>query len=321
MGDTKIEWATRTENWLAGCTKVSEACRHCYALTMSLRLASGLGNEATTAHYAPAVDLQRKAWTGALTYNPEALRRAFRRLRSARTAQRVFCNSMSDTFHDQAPRESLDDLAYHIREAGRERWKGDVWRVDTDSGRTVLHRRAHVIMLLTKRPANLLAWQREHFPAGLPSWVWVGCTVEDQKRADERIPVLVQVHAAVRFLSMEPLLGPVVLTPLALARLEQVITGGESGPQARPSHPQWYRDIRDQCVEAGVSYFHKQNGEWRAWSRKDFQSDRAWYVAEVEQQKTNVASMTWADMTVSYKVGKRAAGRLLDGRTWDEVPQ
>ncbi len=275
---TKIEWATHTANWLAGCTKVSPACTHCYAETMSARLA-------TMPHapdrYRDGVTKDRR-WTGRVSYDRDALHAAFRAFRYARQPQRVFVNSMSDTFHADAPPESLADLASSIR----------AWGDGAENG-------GHVIMLLTKRHDRLLSWQREHFPDGLPAWVWAGCTVEDQRRADERVPVLLDVAARVRFLSVEPMLGPVDLaqaggirwdsvgdsTPgtgesFATSDIGWVIVGCESGPRRRETSGEWVRAIRDDCVRAGVPFFLKQ----------------------------------------LYVDGKKTGLPELDGRTWAEVP-
>jgi protein gp37 len=184
--------------------------------------------------------------------------------------------------------------------------------------------------------------------------VWIGTSVENQQTADERIPHLLQIPAAVRFLSMEPLLGPVNLPcdliawgchdcgeekdPVSVDGgwrcrvclsdrivpahpwLDWVIVGGESGHGARPMHPHWAQSIRDQCVAAGVAFHFKQWGVWLP-------------MSHMTQSTENTESATWAwpwangnhgdlrgDTTMVVKVGKRAAGRLLDGRTWDEFP-
>ena len=318
MAETKIEWATHTQNWLAGCSKVSPACSNCYAETMTARLAT---MPDAPARYRDGV-VEGRRWTGRVTYDPGALSRTFAGLAAAKSSRRVFVNSMSDTFHSGAPPESLTDLAAAIR--GLDALRGD-----------------HVLMLLTKRPGRMLAWQREHFPYGLPSWVWVGCTVEDQRRADERIPHLLEVAAEVRFLSVEPLLGPVNLDPVfglqpghrwapclceeidptdrpcivcesrrglgAESGIHWVIVGGESGPHARPMHPDWARSLRDQCAAAGVAFHFKQWGEFAPEDRPEV----------IEQCIANAAGSLSGLMR---RVGKHAAGRILDGRTWDQVP-
>lgn len=144
-----------------------------------------------------------------------------------------------------------------------------------------------VVMFLTKRPERLLAWQKHYFPDGLPPQVWVGVTVEDQTWAKKRVPVLIKVNAHVRYLSCEPLLGKVRILKGWAKKLEWVIVGGESGHKARPSEVKWVRGLRDQSVQEAIPFHFKQWGEYG-------------------DQGT--------------RVGKKTAGRTLDGRTWDELP-
>lgn len=166
-----------------------------------------------------------------------------------------------------------------------------------------------------------------------PGWplknVWLGISIENQKAADERIPKLLQTPAAVRFLSMEPLLGPVNLKlyesvvyhttgwqpPLAEytrigESIQWIIVGGESGPGARPMHPKWVRGIRDQCQAAAIPFFFKQWGEWQ-------QVQRTMADDQILRHKHK---HSFDSDTVVVKVGKRKAGRLLDGREWNEYP-
>ncbi|MEL6207775.1 MAG: DUF5131 family protein [Pseudomonadota bacterium] len=290
MAETHIEWATHAENYQAGCTKKSPACRGCYAIPMSIRIA----NMGGPGRYDGVTngDLKNPQWTGKVVADLDALRRIFQGLRSARKPRRVFLNSMTDTFHEDAPEEALDLLAAELR--------------------TVPDK--HVVMLLTKRPERMAAWALRHFPDGLPNTVWCGTTLEDQRRADERIPHLLQVPVRVRFLSMEPLLGPVDLrhwiqpytycgncgeyekgdhyegtckgcgtaffdfgsTVYGYDQLEQrregreeyddrqplnwVIVGGESGAGARPMETVWAHQIIHQCRKACVPVFVKQMG-------------------------------------------------------------
>lgn len=364
MAKTDIEWATDTENWLAGCTKVSPACQHCYAETMTARQAT-MPN--APRRYREGV-IEDRRWTGRVSYSPAAMFRAFDALERARTPRRVFCNSMSDTFHANVPLESLADLAERI-----DVWDRCWWRSDTGCERLdavgeeistmemPTRGRRSVIMLLTKRPERMLAWQREHFPDGLPSWVWVGCTVEDQARADARVPVLLEVNAPVRFLSCEPLLGPVdLLTPAftgagSFARMEGiswVIAGGESGAKARPSHPDWFRSLRDQCTQAGVPFLFKQWGEWKPISQMSEDETSALYrsrrLAGSDEDQDHLDEVYGRVCTVpelilgtdgvhlpllhpeafqagrramhAFRVGKHNAGRHLDGVLHDGYP-
>ena len=178
----------------------------------------------------------------------------------------------------------------------------------------------HTFLILTKRPKKMCSFMEmlykveDHFPN-----VWLGVTAENQEQADKRIPILLKIPAAIRFVSVEPMLGPVDLKSeklrwcdkdwdshecdYAINHLDWVICGGESGPGARPMHPEWPRLLRDQCVEAGVPFFFKQWGEWK-------------HVTPIGSGNFTL----FGDLTME-RVGKKAAGRLLDGRTWDEMPK
>jgi protein gp37 len=134
-----------------------------------------------------------------------------------------------------------------------------------------------------------------HWP--LPN-IWLGITAENQQAFEERAPWLRKCPAAIRFVSLEPLLGPIIMDDL-LTGIDWCIVGGETGPGARPMHPEWVRNIRDQCQSAGVPFFFKQWGEWGpAWEH----------------------GLRGEPDALMRRVGKKAAGRMLDGRTWDEVP-
>jgi len=164
-------------------------------------------------------------------------------------------------------------------------------------------------------PANLALTAYSNFGPN----IWMGVSAEDQSHADERIPKLLRFPAAVRFVSCEPLLFPIDLRQYALAgwhkfspKLHWVIAGGESGPEARPMHPDWVRSLRDQCQEVDTPFFFKQWGEWCTFEQlpDNFNSPRE---TPYEQ--------TYHFGTVFYRVGKKAAGKLLDGREWIEMPK
>lgn len=240
---------------------VSPACDHCYAEAQAKRAPRTFGG------WGPHAERKRTSesyWRQPLKWNSGA--------RKAGTRPRVFCASMADVFDNAVP------VA----------WRCDLWDLIAET--------PHLDwLLLTKRPSNIAGMlpQRSHGaltgwgPTGYPN-VWLGTTVENQAEADRRIPHLLAVPAARRFLSCEPLLGPLNLRAIDLPggdsevlplgagylgrlhddeaegrRIDWIIAGGESGPKARPSHPDWFRSLRDQCQAAGVLYFHKQNGEWR----------------------------------------------------------
>lgn len=293
--NTKIEWTDATWNPIVGCTRVSEGCVNCYAERFAARFPDRFGGVSRMTEYGPR-------WTGKIVLRPEALNLPLR----WRKQRRIFVNSMSDLFHENV------EFAHIVA----------IFRVMAIA-------QHHTFQILTKRPQRMLEVMnllpealKTIFPAekhpevNAPGWplpnVWLGVSVENQRAADERIPLLLQTPAAVRFLSCEPLLGPVDLKPYlepyirtkhdgskrgtvwADPGIDWIIVGGESGPGARPMHPDWVRSIRDQCKAAEVPFFFKQWGEWKL----------SWMAGEYQ----------W------MRVGKKAAGRLLDGRTWDEFP-
>ena len=251
-----IEWTDATWNPTTGCTRVSRGCDHCYAETLARRLLSTTYRART-----PVVD------TPANRSDPFAVRVWPTRLRipaSWRAPRRIFVNSMSDLFHRDVP-EDFVRRCFSVM-------------LDVDR---------HVYQVLTKRPARAARFaqrNRDLLPAGLPPHIWIGTSVEDQS-VDYRVRHILGVPAAVRFLSCEPLLGPLDLGSFLKgsngpAGVHWVIVGGESGARARPMSRQWARRLRDQCRSARVPFFFKQ----------------------------------WGGRT------PKAGGRELDGATWDQFP-
>jgi protein gp37 len=283
MASTNIEWADAVWNPIRGCTRVSEGCRHCYAERMAARHLPGMDSPLDGAAYAHMTE-SGPQWTGKVELIEDKIMEPL----SWRKPRRVFVNSMSDLFHERVEDEWIDRIFAVMALA-----------------------RHHTFMVLTKRPRRMRRWFESittecmlnaiwsldttaGYPGGWPlPNVWLGVSVENQRAADGRIPDLLATPAALRFVSCEPLLGPVDLyTWLPLLEIEResrgpddryvdwVIVGGESGPGARPMHPDWARHIRDQCLKARVPFFFKQ----------------------------------WGGHF------KSRTGRELDGRTWDEVP-
>jgi protein gp37 len=243
---------------------------------------------------------------------------------------------MSDLFHQNVPLDFIDNVFAVMAAASH-----------------------HKFQVLTKRPGRMSAyfarsgvWGKvqdtmfEYFdpPREVDVWplpnVWLGVSVEDQKTADERIPLLLQTLAAVRFVSCEPLLGPVDLRGslsewgpglirdylenqnvrrVSIPKLDWVIAGGESGPGARPMHPDWARGLRNQCQAAGVPFFFKQWGEWHEHVANGPLLPHCWWM---EPDGTMKEDDTPSDDAICVgRIGKKVAGRLLDGRTWDEFPK
>jgi protein gp37 len=244
--NSKIEWCDHTFNPWFGCTKVSPACKHCYAESLTKR-------------------------TGLVVWGPQAERRVSSEanwklpLKWERDARdnggnpKVFCASLADVFEDRS----------EIVEARKRLWD----LID----RTQCLR----WLLLTKRPENISGMLPEYWGNGWAN-VWLGTTVEDQQRVDERIPHLLRTPAAKRFLSVEPMLGAVdLLVPLSIGcgesgctqcrGIDWVICGGESGRNARPMHPDWARSLLDQCKAAGVAFFMKQLSSADTRAYKDFE--------------------------------------------------
>ncbi|HVB15558.1 MAG TPA: phage Gp37/Gp68 family protein [Stellaceae bacterium] len=299
---TGISWCDHTFNGWVGCTKVSSACDNCYA-------------EALMDHRMHRVEwgAERSRTSAANWQQPGRWDEAARK---AGVRRKVFCASLADVFDNQVPSRWREDLWFLIERTPNLDW-----------------------LLLTKRPQNIAKMLPDP-RTGIRPWengwpnVWLGTTTENQKEADLRIPHLLAVPAAKHFISAEPLLGPVDLTHIPfrdgdarhkqdvlsgdaliygegvdgrpdivvrtafgkLTRLAFVIAGGESGPGARPMHRAWARSLRDQCVAAGVPFHFKQWGEWRP-------------VADLSDGGERFE-----------RVGKHAAGRLLDGREWSEFP-
>lgn len=283
MGEnTKIEWATHTFNPWMGCAKVSEACRYCYAeRDMDHRYGRVQWGKNGT-----RVQTSRQNWAKPRRWNREAAESGKR--------PRVFCASLADVFEDRLElkpwRANLFEL---IQETPHLDW-----------------------LLLTKRPENICPMLTE---AGI--WnklpldnVWFGTSVENQQAADQRIPELLQIPAVVRFLSCEPLLSLLDLSSyLKTSEIHWIITGGESGPKARPSHPQWFRDLRYQATRMQVAFFFKQWGEWGI-----AEENPSIYLGIDGSLTANPSLLATVPM---FRYGKKANGRLLDGQLWSEIPR
>jgi protein gp37 len=318
---TNIEWCDATFNPWEGCQKVGPGCDHCYAETRNARFGGGLA-----VNWGPGAPRRRTSeanWKQPLKWNSQAQREGRR--------FRVFCASLADVFDNQAPPE----------------WRADLFRL--------IEATPHLDwLLLTKRIGNVEAMAMQaNWPWPMPRNVWLGITVVNQAEADRDIPKLLAVPAHVRFLSIEPMLGPIdlmwpaTLWPNGPARccdghecgcqgqpvdpwlfygINWVIVGGESGrgQDIRPMHPQWARDLRDQCAAAGVPFLFKQWGEWHP-ACGDVSQDRlavsrhggdAFRIQAGERARC----FDLLDRCQMHRVGKKAAGRLLDGRTHDEFP-
>ncbi len=230
--------------------------------------------------------------------------------RTWKKPRRIFVNSMSDVFHEAVPDDFI--LAMFAVMAVTPQHQYQVLTKRHGRMRSLLSREkfSEDVKALTWQLDGGLAWRRHHWP--LPN-VWLGVSAENQQWADIRIPALLNTPAAIRWVSAEPLLGPVQLAPGWLTQLRSVrtgldwlVVGGESGAGARPMRPEWARALRDQCGSASVPFFFKQWGSHR------------W----VEHSRYDDATQCWvADGIEPQRVSKKLAGRELDGRTWDEYPE
>ena len=397
---TKIEWTEKTWNPIVGCSIVSPGCTHCYAMRMAARLeaVARTGNERRTdphhggktfdsplSHYLGTTQPSKAGpvWTGKVALAPDrVISEPLRRKKPTMW----FVNSMGDLFHEGVPDEWIDRVFA-------------VMALTCDASQSAAPH--HSYQILTKRSARMRAYithqkrqaiiddecdrlvssiarddhaqrircvgtGRSPFAGGIENWplpnVWLGVSAERQQEADERIPDLLATPAAVRFVSAEPLLGPVDLTRVRkpdgdqinalrhashlLVRsitftlgdgtrfehddpsrieldinqpsLDWVICGGESGPGARPMHPAWARSLRDQCAAADVPFFFKQWGAW-LWSNDDVD-----FAAGEDWARRHSPGRTFEQHTSGHTavcVGKARAGRLLDGRLHDDMPE
>ena len=274
---TGIEWTEATWNPTTGCDRTSPGCDHCYALTLARRL-KAMGNP----KYQHDGDTRTSGPGFGLTLHRDQLDLP-KRWSRPRT---VFVNSMSDLFHEDVPIGFIHDVFAVMEDCAQ-----------------------HTFQVLTKR-ANRLSRIAEQI--AWPSNVWMGVSVESDRysfRADQ----LRCVPAAVRFISAEPLLGP--LPSLDLTGIDWLIAGGESGPGARPAHPDWVRDLRDRCREADVAYFFKQWGAWRPQRGSKVLVAATGEVGSCDE----LAAVPGAPVAM-IKVSKHAAGRRLDGRFWNQMP-
>ena len=264
MIKTSIEWTDATWNPSAGCTRVSEGCRNCYAESMARRFK---GPE--MAYDGLVGDDGR--WTGKIRFSEARLLDPLR----WRSPRRIFVNSMSDLFHPNVSDDMRDNIfavmalcpqhTFQVLTKRPERMLEYLRQVENERDmQRWINAGYEIIPNVTEGIRN--AWEDMSWP--LPN-VWLGVSVEDQQTADERIPLLLQTPAAARFLSCEPLLGVIDLVVRVSPQvrmdplnrydgLDWVIVGGESGPHARPMHADWARTLRDQCVRANIPFFFKQ---------------------------------------------------------------
>jgi len=306
---SKIQWTDKTWNPTTGCNKVSQGCKNCYAEKMHKRLMA-IAPHKYTNPFADGVEIHEDELQKPLRWKKPCM---------------IFVNSMSDLFHESVSFETIEQI-YDMMHSNDQ----------------------HIFIVLTKRPERMYkfwVWLLNKI-AGVgiqdvsstsTDNVWIGVTAENQEQANKRIPILLQIPAAKWFVSIEPMLGPVDLTAIrpsicetitqnvlsgfatnqtrsfreGLPILDWVICGGESGSKARPMNPVWVRSLRDQCASADVPFFFKQWGEWAP-------------AFDIEDYHSYVNAKHWHyfdNQTSVCKVGRKAAGNLLDGEQHHNWPK
>ena len=328
MGDSKIEWTDKTWNPVVGCSKVSDGCKNCYAERMAKRLAA-------VGQFDYRMTVDSHGWCNIISTREHKLTEPLH----WRKPRKIFVCSMGDLFHESVPFEFI----------------AEVWK-------TMAFCPQHTFQVLTKREKRLLEFiewlRRNHTYEGhklmfkgedgagyqykpwlLPN-VWLGVTAENQEMADKRIPLLLQTPAAKRFVSIEPMLSEIDLSTITNAQgacvgvlnkgenlsLDLVSCGGESGPGARPMHPDWARRLRDQCEAGGVPFYFKQWGEWlpehqTEWShctmteRKTKDGEPIYELFDCNDNviATGITEDIGANKGAWIRCGKKKAGHLLDG--------
>ena len=346
MAKTKIEWATYTFNPWVGCTKISPACDNCYAADYGNRFGvewgankprkrTSMSNWELPLRWNKQARIKQKAWQGFKNQYPDLtdeqlIERGF--IKPERP--RVFCASLADVFDNEVPDEWRVHLFWLMSETPNLDW-----------------------LILTKRIGNAEKMikntlEKRLFLASTLNNIWLGSTICNQEEADRDIPKLLSVPAAKHFLSIEPMLGKITLElrckrdhngdgdcdrhPNGCPRIDWVICGGESGKNARPMHPAWVSSLRNQCTKAGVPFLFKQWGEWvprsncyhtfsdgQSCSDIDPSCTRWPNVIKLTKSGTNGRLLENSDdgeTAFMQRVGKKTAGRLLNGREHNEFP-
>lgn len=308
-----IEWTDATWNPITGCAIVSPGCTNCYAMKLA---GTRLRNHPSRA----GLTKPSKAgpvWTGEVRLNEQWLDQPLRWKRP----RRIFVCAHGDLFAEGVPDEWIDRVfavmalahqhTFQVLTKRPERMREYFAAADLLDRIGVAQR-----MLNPWKRFGLSAYEDVGLDAPWPLWnVWLGVSAEDQRRADERIPLLIKTPARIRFISAEPLLGPLSLAPWHGA-IDWVIVGGESGTDARPMHPEWARRLRDRCIASGTPLFFKQWGSWAHMpERAHFKelADEPW--------RRTISMIDGVRPALMFKIGKKRAGRQLDGREWSQMPE
>lgn len=329
--NTHIEWTDATWNPITGCSVVSPGCTNCYAMKLAgTRLKHHASREGLTSDSKAG-----PVWNGKVRLNRQWLHQPIEWKRP----RMIFVCAHGDLFHENVPDEWILDVFTIMAIASHHTFQ-------------VLTKRADRMAEFLNRPDLLddiyANWCTFNGSAReVCSWplhnVWMGVSAEDQRRADERVPHLLNTPAHIRFISAEPLLGPIKLGSSAAQKLDWVIVGGESGKDARPMHPQWARSLRDECTEANTAFFFKQWGEWLP----DFENYEGQQLPHDNPEQSRFATCVWDDASKRWETtngswddpdnwliaenywepeqpmtryGKRYTGNQLEGNQYLQLP-
>lgn len=328
--NTAIEWTDATWNPITGCSVISPGCTNCYAMKLAgtrLRHTPSRAGLTSDSKAGPV-------WNGQVRFNEPWLTQPLH----WKKPRKIFVCAHGDLFHENVPDAWIDKVfavmvlapqhQFQVLTKRAERMREYLRACGAILGRQT-ELRAAVEHLAGGRDAPGVSetWIKVSGSVAAQTWqplpnVWLGVSVEDQQRANERIPHLLATPAAIRFISAEPLLGaltifdldgPIDLPDGAPSPLHWVITGGESGPGARPMRPDWARSLRDQCAAAGVPFFFKQWGEWAPQTAEQLSQ------LKPSTERRNLCGE--ASRSFVYRIGKKAAGNTLDGRQYLEFPR
>jgi protein gp37 len=346
MSKSSIEWTEQTWNPIVGCSIVSPGCTNCYAMKMASRI-EAMGNQPRYAGTTRKVN-GNAIWTGKLAQAPESTLLEPLRRKKPTT---YFVNSMGDLFHEDCPDQWIDRVfavmalapqhTFQVLTKRAKRMRDYCNNARVRAPGFVEHACGLALKIPGVDPSSaryLDIVRQVGVPYPLPN-VWLGVSTERQQEADERIPLLLKTPAAVRFISAEPLLGPINLKSFnhrgvvgghsalhdhGLGKLDWVIVGGESGPNARPMHVGWARDLLTQCQSAGVPFFFKQFGEWHPRRGPEFGGGIAEHciayngaISRGDELKGGGERPRWIAVE---RIGKKRAGRRLDGIEHNAMP-
>lgn len=337
---TKIEWSDATWNPITGCSPVSPGCANCYAAQLAgTRLKHHLSRVGLTKQVNG-----RPVWTGEVRFNEEWLTLPLR----YKKPRRIFVCAHSDIFHSNVPDEWLDRIfavmclasqhTFQVLTKRPERMREYVKALSAGERDSEIFNHKFKGCI-----GGVKAIMSGSVKSGPLRNVWLGVTAENQTQANKRIPLLLETPAAKRFVSIEPMLSRISLQHVMMpdgdgldtelfnhgtgTGIDWIICGGESGPNARPMHPEWVRSLRDQCQEAKVPFFFKQWGEWIPFPQRPDEIDAARFPGEYllgedgsVTQLGNIKIPWRPGLCEVMRVGKKAAGRLVDGKEYLEVP-